>query len=152
MAGPFNEVAIRFYEAAVAGTLPGPTSTTATIIQPYAAVSNQWTYAAASGGISNTTTAVTVKAAAGVGIRNYITSVQLSSDALGAATEVVIRDGAGGTVLWRGKIGTAGVSGIQSVPLSVPLVGTANTLLEVATLTASITGTVYINLQGYTGA
>ena len=33
-----------------------------------------------------------------------------------------------------------------------PLRGTANTLVEIVTLTASVTGSVYCNLQGYTGS
>lgn len=123
-----------------------------TVNTPHALAAARWSYAAAAGGVSNTTTAVTIKAAAGAGVRNYITSVQLSADTLGAATEVVVRDGAGGTVLWRGRIGTAGVSGVQSVPLAVPIAGTANTLLEVSTLTATVSGGVYFNCQGYTGA
>lgn len=30
--------------------------------------------------------------------------------------------------------------------------GTANPLVEIVTLTASVTGSVYCNLQGYTGS
>jgi hypothetical protein len=110
---------------------------------------NEWVYAAASGGIANTTTAVTLVAAQAAGIRNYLTNLQLSSDALGAATEIAIRDGAGGTVLWRGKIGTAGIAGVSTIQFSDPLKSTAATLLEVVTLTASVTGGVYVNAQGY---
>jgi len=110
---------------------------------------NEWVYAAASGGITNTTTAVTLVAAQAAGVRNYLTSLQLSSDALGAATEIAIRDGAGGTVLWRGKIGIAGIAGVSNIQFSDPLKSTAATLLEVVTLTASVTGGVYVNAQGY---
>jgi hypothetical protein len=110
---------------------------------------NEWQYAAASGGITNTTTAVTLVAAQAAGIRNYLTSLQLSSDALGAATEIAIRDGAGGTVLWRGKIGIAGIAGVSNIQFSDPLKSTAATLLEVVTLSASVTGGVYVNAQGY---
>lgn len=110
---------------------------------------NEWQYAAASGGITNTTTAVTLVAAQAAGIRNYLTSLQLSSDALGAATEIAIRDGAGGTVLWRGKIGMAGITGVSTIQFSNPLKSTAATLLEVVTLSASLTGGVYVNAQGY---
>ena len=110
---------------------------------------NEWVYAAASGGITNTTTAVTLVAAQAAGIRNYLTSLQLSSDALGAATEIAIRDGAGGTVLWRGKIGIAGIAGVSNIQFSDPLKSTAATLLEVVTLSASLTGGVYVNAQGY---
>ena len=99
---------------------------------------NEWVYAAASGGITNTTTAATLVAAQAAGVRNYLTSLQLSSDALGAATEIAIRDGAGGTVLWRGKIGTAGIAGVSTIQFSDPLKSTAATLLEVVTLTASV--------------
>jgi hypothetical protein len=113
---------------------------------------NAWSYPAAAGGITNTTTAVPIKAAAGAGLRNYITALDLSTDgALGAATEVAIRDGAGGTVLWRRKIPAAGLTA-SSVYFPSPLKGTANTLLEVVTLTASVTGSVYFNAQGFVAA
>lgn len=108
-----------------------------------------WSYAAAASGIVNTTTAVTVKAAAGAGVKNYVTSLQISAEALGTASEVAIRDGAAGTVLWRTKIGTGGLVAGREIVFASPLVGTANTLLEVVTLTASGTGAVYVNLQGY---
>lgn len=118
---------------------------------PYATAANQWQYAAATGGISNTTTAVTIKAADG-SLRNYITAIQMASEALGAATELAIRDGAGGAVLWRTKIGTAGIVNGISITFPVPLKGTAATLLEVVTLTASLTGAVFINCQGFMAA
>jgi len=110
---------------------------------------NEWVYAAASGGITNTTTAATLVAAQAAGVRNYLTSLQISSDVLGAATEIAIRDGAGGTVLWRGKIGTAGIAGVSTIQFSDPLKSTAATLLEVVTLSASVFGGVYVNAQGY---
>lgn len=116
----------------------------------FATSENDWTYAAASGGISNTTTAVTVKTAGGASIRNYVTGIDVMADALGAATEIAIRDGAAGTVLWRSKIGTSGL-GLTSIIFPNPLRGTAATLCEIVTLTASITGAVYINVRGYQG-
>lgn len=116
--------------------------------EAYLATHNsRWSYAAPASGLVNTTTAVTIKTAAGAGLRNIITGMQLSSGPLGAATEVVIRDGAGGTVLWRGwKPATAAVI---SINFATPIRGSANTLLEVATLTATVTGGVYVNVQGY---
>lgn len=120
----------------------------ALVVRPYETAANSWSYAAASGGISNTTTAVTIHASCGAGLKNYISGLQLSSDALGAATELVLRDGAGGTVLWRGKVQTAGVSGV-STPIVPPISGTAATLMEIATLTATVTGGVYANAQGF---
>lgn len=111
-----------------------------------------WTYASPAGGIVNTTTAVTVKSAAGAGLRNYICGIQLSHGTLSATTEFAVRDGAAGTVLWRGALQTtatdiANTSGIAFRPC---LRGTANTLVEVVTLTA-VTGGVIVNLQGYSG-
>lgn len=111
-----------------------------------------WNYAAAAGGIVNTTTAVTVKAAAGASVRNYISSMQCSTDALGAATEFAIRDGAAGPVLYRSKFQTAGLPDGREVTFNPPLKGTANTLVEIVTLTATVTGGVYCNLQGFTGS
>lgn len=107
-----------------------------------------WSYAAATGGIVNTTTAVTIKGAAGAGIRNYLSGLTLSTDALGAATELAVRDGAGGTVLWRGRLQTTAMNA-TNIQFPTPLFSTANTLLEVVTLTA-VTGGVYVDATGYT--
>ena len=117
------------------------------VIYPYANPNQQWTYAAASGGITNTT-GVTAKAAAGAGVRNYITRAQIINGHATVSTDVQIRDGASGTVLWRGFAQAAG-GGITAV-FDPPLRGTANTLVEVA---CGTTGTAtYFNLQGFTAA
>lgn len=130
-------------------TVQGIASMTPVVTTPYS--TSPWNYAAASGGITNTTTAVTIKSAAGASTRNYITSIQYDFQSLTNATELAIRDGAAGTVLWRGYI-PSGVAGIREITFPVPLRGTANTLLEVVTLTASGAGAVYVNAQGYTGS
>ena len=120
--------------------------------KPFKTDGRDWRYAPAAAGIANTTTAVTIKAAAGAGLKNYITAIQVSSEALGTATVLAIRDGAAGTVLWRMTIPTTGLpAGGIAITFPTPLVGTANTLLEVVTLTASTTGAVYFNAQGYAG-
>jgi len=120
----------------------------ALISKPYSVPEVDWVYAAAGNGIVNTTTAVTIKTAAGAGLRNYMTGIQLLSETLGAATEVAVRDGAGGTVIWRTKLSTA-AQPLTTIIFPNPLKGTANTLLEVVTLSASVTGAVYFNAQGY---
>lgn len=127
------------------------TSSAALVMYPYAVPEISWVYAAAAGGILNTTTAVTIKAAAAAGIRNYISNIQVMSEALTTATELAIRDGAAGTVLWRIKIPITGMPASQ-FDFAVPLRGTAATLLEVVTLTASGAGAVYFNAQGFTAA
>ena len=121
-------------------------------VQPYAQPAARWAYAAAASGIVNTATAVTIKAAGAAGIKNYITAIQIMAEALNTATELAIRDGAGGAVLWRTKIGTGGLVNGLSIEFPSPLVGTAATLLEVVTLTASVTGAVYFNAQGFVAA
>ena len=123
------------------------------VVQP-ALSSTFWNYAAATGGIVNTTTAVTVKAAAGASVRNYLCTLTLNHDTLGAATEVAVRDGAAGTVLWRGKLQTTATdiaTGAGSITFTPCLKGTANTLMEFVTLTA-VTGGVFVNASGYTGS
>lgn len=109
-----------------------------------------WSYAAALNGIVNTTTAVAFKGAV-TGLKNYLCWIDVTAEALGVATELVVRDGAGGTVLWRVKIGTGGLTGGRHVKFDPPLASTAATLLEVATLTASVTGAVHFNAGGFTG-
>ena len=118
------------------------------VVQP-ALSSTFWAYAAASGGIVNTTTAVVAKTAAGAGVRNYVLSAQCGHDALGAAPEMVILDGA--TVVWRQKLQTGAQEAID-INFNPPLRGTANTAVSIQTLTATVTGGVYCNLQGYTGS
>lgn len=120
----------------------------AAVVKLNAVPQNDWTYAAAASGISNTATAVTIKAAAAAGVRNYVTGMDISTTALGVSTEIAIRDGAGGTVLWRGVLGTA-AGALPPIIFDTPLKGTAATLLEIVTLTASVTGSVYVNVRGY---
>ncbi len=114
---------------------------------PYANPANTWSYAAASGGITNTT-GVTVKAAAGAGIRNYITSVDVENGHATVSTDVRILDGASGTVLWRGFAQAAG--GGVAIEFNPPLRGTANTLVEVANGTTG--SATYFNVRGFVAA
>jgi hypothetical protein len=88
-----------------------------------------------------------MKAAAGAGFRNYITDLQIQTATLGGATELAIRDGAGGAVLWRTQLQTTALP-LLPINLQSPIVGSPNTLLEVVTLTG-VTGGVFVNAQGY---
>lgn len=101
--------------------------------------------------LSNTTTAVTIKAAAGASVRNYIDSCQLTTTAFGASVPLALRDGAGGTVKFALTVPTGGFLQPVIVNFSPPLQGTANTLWEVATPTPNTSGTVTINCAGHTG-
>ena len=117
-----------------------------------AIIKSEWHYAAASGGIVNTTTAVTLAAAAGAGLRNYCAALDLSSTGLTTATEIAVRDGAAGTVLWRGYIGTAAMDH-RTIRFDPPLKGSVNTLMEFVTLTAGgAAKPVYVNAHGFVAA
>lgn len=116
---------------------------------PYALPANTWNYAAPAGGLVSTT-AVTVKAAAGAGIRNYVTSLQVINSHATISTEIMLLDGAAGTVLWRGWAQAAG--GGISCKFDPPLRGTANTLLEIDEVTGTATAGVLVNIQGFVAA
>jgi hypothetical protein len=94
------------------------------------------------------TTAVTIKAAAGAGIRNYITHIDAVNSHATISTELVINDGTAGTVLWRGWLQAAG--GGYSINFDPPLRSTANTLLEIDEVTATATAGVVFNCTGFT--
>lgn len=103
---------------------------------------NDWSYAAASGGITNTTD-VAVKAAAAAGIRNYVTGISLSNSSA-TATEFVIKDGAS-IVLWRCHLPAQAPN--TSITFPTALRGSAATNVNVACITTG--AAVYANLQGY---
>ena len=117
------------------------------VVRPHSVPELEGFYAAPSDGLLNSTTALTIKGAT-ANLRTFITSIQLQSEVLTNATEFVIRDGAGGTVLWRVKIPTTGLD-LKQIDFEDPLKSSVNTLIEYATLTASGTGAVYLNAQWY---
>jgi len=99
-----------------------------------------WNYAAASGGITDTSD-VTLAPAQGVGKSAYLTSLQVMNSSA-TATEVVIKDGS--TVIWRAKFGA---SMIQPVSVPLNLASSPNTALKAACITSG--SATYINAQGY---
>ena len=115
--------------------------------------STAWTYASGTTGIlNNTTVAVTVKAAAGASVRNFIDSCQISTTAFTTSVPLALRDGAGGTVIWSLIVPTVGFTQPFMLVFQTPLRSTANTLLEIVTTTANTTGTAMVNCQGHTGS
>lgn len=108
-----------------------------------------WVYASpAAATIDNSNAAVTIKAAGVGAVQNYLTSLDLVWEALTTATTFAIRDGAAGTVLWRRYIPN-GAAGRESFTFPTPLRGSAATLLEVLTETASGGGKLWANAQGF---
>jgi hypothetical protein len=111
---------------------------------PYSIPASSWTYA--SPAAVTDTADDEAKAAAGAGIRNYITGVQVFNGHDTVGTEVVIKDGS--TVLWRGWAEQTG--GGCSARFDPPLRGTANTAVNVANITTG--SSTYFNLQGFVAA
>lgn len=117
------------------------------VAQPYAVPELTWQYAAAASGIVSSTADVAIKASAGVGLRNYLTSLQVSHDLLGGVSELVVKEGA--TVIFRKKLQTAAQE-VENIVFPVPLRSATATALNVA-MVSSVTGGVYVNAQGFTG-
>ena len=115
------------------------------VTRPWQIPELEWSYASASGGIVNTTDVV-LAAAAGAGLRRYITSMQLKNISA-TATEVVLKDGS--TVIWRGHA-SASMATNEEIIFSNPLRTSANAALNVACITTA--AAVYVNAQGYTAA
>lgn len=111
---------------------------------PYALPGLSWSYASPAA-VTDTADDAAL-AAAGAGIRAYITGVQVFNGHDTTGTEVVIKDGS--TVLWRGWAEQTG--GGCSARFDPPLRGTANTAVNVANITTG--SSTYFNLQGFTAA
>lgn len=133
------------YTAVATGDVADFVTTTqgAQIVRPWQIPEQEWSYASAAGGITNTTDVV-LAAAAGTGLRRYITSVDLKNISA-TATEVVIKDGA--TVLWRGHLSASMTEPVE-IAFYNPLKTTANAALNFACITTG--AQVYVNAQGYT--
>jgi hypothetical protein len=118
------------------GTLVG-----ALVNKPFSIPELDWSYA---GPIAGLTTAAdtAARAAAGAGIRNYVTALQVQN-ASATATEFQIKDGA--TVIWRCLLPAN--SSFLDITFPSPLKGTANTALNIQAVTAA--SVVVANLQGY---
>lgn len=82
-------------------------------------------------------------AAAGVGLKNYITGVQLANT--GSTTSLItMKDGSGGSTLAQWIVPAGSGSNIY---LDIPIVTSANTALYFAAGSSSTT--IYVNAQGY---
>lgn len=108
-------------------------------------ISYGWEYAAAAGGIVNTSD-VAIRAAQ-AGLRNYVAAVQIKNAHATVSTEVVIKDGS--TIIWRGHFKAAGDSE-STIVFPKPLRGSVNTALNVACITTG--AAVYVNAQGFSAS
>ncbi|ADE85163.1 hypothetical protein ACTTAK_07340 [Rhodobacter capsulatus] len=141
-------VAARAVTAAYASVASGDVADLITTVQgvqvvrPWQIPELEWSSAAAAGGITNTSDMV-LGAAAGAGLRRFVTALQLKNAGT-VATEVVLKDGS--TVIWRGHLG-ASMTLSESHQFADPLRTTANTALNVACITTG--AQVYVNAQGF---
>jgi hypothetical protein len=149
VAGSPIRVAGRGLSAAYTTVASGDTTDLVTTLQgilisrPWQIPELEWSYTAAAGGIVNTTDVV-LAAAAGAGLRRYLTSLQIKGTN-GVATEIVVKDGA--TIIWRGHV-SANMLDMNVITFSNPLRTTANAALSIACITTG--AAVYVNAQGYT--
>jgi hypothetical protein len=150
IAGNPMRIAARALSAAYATVATGDQADLVSTLQgvlvtrPFQIPELEWSFASPAGGVVNTTDVV-LAAAAGAGLRRYITGLQLSN-ANATATEVVLKDGA--TVIWRGNL--PGNAENVAIQFPDPLKTTANAALNFACITTA--AAVYVNAQGYTAA
>jgi hypothetical protein len=103
-----------------------------------------WVFAAPSGGTTNTS-AVTMVAATS-GVRNYLSNVQIRTDGIVVACDILVRDGVGGTILARYRLPSGPQSFVYT--FNIPIRTSVNTAM-VYELTGSPGAGVYINAQGF---
>lgn len=118
------------------------TSVGALVVRPYAIPEAGWSYVSAVTGIT-TAADTAVQAAAGTGIRRYVTGVQIQNNST-TASEFQIKDGS--TVIWRAVI-PANMEPTQ-FEFTTPLRTTANTALNIQAVTPA--SVLIVNMQGYT--
>lgn len=115
-----------------------------TVVTPHALAASRWSYAGVSGGIT-TTSDVTLIAAGGTSVRNYLSALQYINTSA-VASEIVVKEGS--TVLWRGYA-PAAMTQAEKIMFEVPLRAAPNTPLTVALLTTA-TATI-VSAQGFRG-
>lgn len=137
------------YVQTVGGTTPSFTRQvnrvqSNTSAQPYKV---DWSYASASGGITNTTDVV-LAGSAGALARRYITAINVQNASATTATEVVLKDGS--TIIWRGYVGAQTLlNSVVGITFPTPLKTSLNSALNFACITTA--AQVYVNAQGYNG-
>lgn len=95
---------------------------------------------------TNGTAEVSLLTAAGVGIKNYITTISVVNTGTTSAL-ITFKDGAGGSTLWTT---IAPALGGSNITFPIPIATTANTAFVFASGTAVTS--IYANAAGYTGA
>ena len=107
---------------------------------PYALQENHWQAVTTA---KTDTSDTAIKASAGAGLRNYITSLTVTNSHATVGTVVEVKDGS--TVIHRGYAAPAG--GGYAVQFPTPLKGAANTAINVANATTG--SNTYVSMSGY---
>lgn len=113
------------------------------VIKPYAPPELDWAFASAA---VAATTDQTIAGSAGVGMRRYVTGIQVKNAHATVATEVVLKSGSG-TVLWRGHL-APNMNSSDVIEFNTPLRTAPATAL---TFACSAAASVYLSAQGYDG-
>lgn len=113
------------------------------VIKQYAEAGSDWVYATPVASPIAVNTAVAMKAAAGAGVRNYVTGFTAYNNSA-TASVISIQDGT--TVIYTDYLPA---NGSIRVTFPSPLRGTANTAMNVVLATAATS--TFVSAQGYTG-
>lgn len=114
----------------------------ALVQKPYSIPEGDWTYAGPAAGLT-TGSDQAIQAAAGAGLRRYVTNLSIQNNSA-TATLFELKDGT--TVIWRCQC-TANMP-IIDVQFPTPLRTAANAALNAQAVTAA--SVVIVNMQGYT--
>lgn len=132
----------------VAGSSDGPVSNGNPLPVGRAKPWNLWSYTAASGGLVNTT-GLEAKGVPGVGFTLFVGSIDIVNSHPTIGTEIVLRDGPGGAVIFRTWAAPNGGGMSKIFDPCIKL--TENTALELAEITSTPSTGVYVNLTGWIG-
>lgn len=133
------------YVAPIVTLIPGYVPPLGQYVETRVPSGNTWVYAAATGGITNTT-ALSFKASAGTGAKNYLTGLQFINVAA-VASEIVVKDSGGD--LWRGYA-PASMTRETVVTFSPAITGATAAAMQVQMATTATQ--TYFSAQGYVGA
>ncbi|NDC94975.1 hypothetical protein EB077_06700 [bacterium] len=122
------------------------TTSGALVAKPFSVPEGDFTFTTGSTPVTSTGNQ-SVQAAAGAGLRRYVTSMQLSNTG-SAVVDLNVRDASGiGTILWSGRLQATGNP--IDIQFPIPLRTAQNSALFIEyTVTAGGSGTV--NIQGFT--
>jgi len=120
------------------------------ITRPWQIPEQEWSYTTGASAGFTTNGPHTIAAAAGAGLRRYVTAMQIQGVTGGfASTRVTLRDGTSGAFLFAIELAINAVEPMYMIEFPNPLRTTANTALTLS-LSSGSGIEVVVNIQGYT--